>query len=286
MNDGKNSRPDSTAARVALWRALHVQRDAPPHVFEDEIGLRLLAPDEGWEQRPDMDLAFTRPFRASIVARARFIEDLVADQAERGVAQYILLGAGLDSFAQRHPDIASRMTIFEIDQPEHQAWKRRRLIELGFGVADWLRFVPVNFETGGSWWDALAASGFDQSRTAVVASAGVSMYLTRSAITAMLRRLALLAPGSTFAMTFLLPLDLADPEVRPGLEMAAKGARAVGTPFVSFFKPAEITALALQAGFRSARHVSADTLARRYFAGRSDGLRPPRHTEELLVAST
>lgn len=286
MNNGKALRPDSTAARVALWRALHFRHDPPPHVIEDEVGLRLLAPDDGWQRRPDMDPVFTRPFRASIVARARFIEDLVVEQAAQGVTQYVLLGAGLDTFAQRRPDIASRLTIFEIDQPEPQAWKRQRLIELGFGIPEWLRLVPVNFETDGSWCQQLAASGFDQGKPAVVTSTGVSMYLTHDAIVAMLRGVAALAPGSTFVMTFLLPLEFADPDVRPGLEMAEKGARASGTPFISFFTPAEITALALRAGFRTAEHVSADILARRYFARRTDGLRPPRHAEELLVAST
>lgn len=286
MNNGKTSRPDNTAARVALWRALHVQRDPPPHVLEDVVGLKLLAPDAGWQQRPDMDPDFTRPFRASIVARARFIEDLLIDQAGRGVGQYVLLGAGLDSFAQRRIDIASRLTIFEVDQPDAQAWKHERLTELGLGVPNWLRLVPVNFETDGSWWEQLAASGFDANKAAVVACTGVSMYLTRDAIVAMLHRIATLAPGSTFAMTFLLPLELADPEVRPGLEMAERGARASGTPFISFFTPAQMTALARQAGFRAAEHVSADALAQRYFAGRTDGLRPPRNTEELLVAST
>lgn len=286
MNNGKILRPDATAARVALWRALHLYGDAPPHVLEDEIGLKLLAPGDGWQQRPDMDLVFTRPFRASIVARARFIEDLVVDQIGRGVDQYVLLGAGLDSFAQRRPDPSAHLTIFEVDQPEPQAWKRQRLLDLGFGVSDWLRVVPVNFEAGGSWWDELAANDFDASRPAVVSSAGVSMYLTRDAIVAMLRRIATLAPGSTFAMTFLLPLELADPQIRPGLEMAEKGARASGTPFISFFMPAEITALAREAGFRSAEHVSADALAQRYFAGRTDGLRPPRNAEEFVVART
>jgi O-methyltransferase involved in polyketide biosynthesis len=120
--------PESTAARVAMWRALHVQIDPPPHVLDDEIGLKLLAPDQDWRRRGDMDPEFTRPFRASIVARARFIEDLVVDQAGRGVTQYVILGAGLDSFGQRRPEIASRIRIFEIDQPGPQAWKRQRRI--------------------------------------------------------------------------------------------------------------------------------------------------------------
>jgi len=278
--------PESTAVRVALWRAMHVQVDPPPHVIEDEVGLQLVAPDAAWRQRPDMDPKFTGPFRASIVGRARFIEDCVSEQAARGVGQYVILGAGLDTFAQRKPESASKLKVFEVDQPGPQTWKRQRLIELGFGVPEWLRFVPVNFEGGDSWWERLAAAGFDASTRAIVASAGVSMYLTKEAITAMLRQVATLAKGSTFVMTFLMPLELADPAVRPGLEMAAKGARASGTPFISFFPPEELLSLAREAGFRQAEHVSTTTLTQRYFAGRADGLRPPKNAEEILIAMT
>jgi methyltransferase (TIGR00027 family) len=282
----KSGEPDSTAVRVALWRALHIEVDAPPHVLEDTIGLRLAAPDEGWRQRGDMHPEGTRMFRASIVARARFIEDLVAGQSQRGVDQYVLLGAGLDTFAQRRPEIASRIRVFEIDRPDTQAWKRQRLVELGYGVPDWLKLVPVDFEAGDRWTQKLAAAGFDTGRPAVVTSTGVSMYLTREAIVSLLREVAVFAPGSTFAMSFLLPLEMAEPAVRPGMEMAAKGARASGTPFISFFQPAELLAMAREAGFRDARHVSAADLAERYFKDRLDGLRPPINSEELLIATT
>jgi len=279
------SAPDSSALRVALWRALHVLSDPPPHVLEDEIGLRLAAPDPGWRSRPDMDPLGTAPFRASIVARARFIEDLVAELAEAGLGQYVILGAGLDTFAQRKPELASRLRVFEVDPPGPQAWKRRRLIELGFGIPEWLRFVPVDFEAGG-WWPRLAEAGFDPGQPALVASTGVSMYLTRDAVAATLRQAAALAPGSTLVMSFLLPLELTSPEVRTGFERSIQGARASGTPFLSFFTPDDILALAREAGFREARHVASATLAQRYFAGRSDGLRPPDRAEELLVAAT
>jgi len=286
MADDQSAAPDSTAVRVALWRALHVLADPPPHVLEDDVGLKLADPDGGWRSRPDMDLEATRLFRASIVARARFIEDLVAESTARGVGQYVILGAGLDTFAQRRPEIASRLGVFEVDQPGHQAWKRRRLVELGFGIPGWLRLVPVDFEAGESWRERLAAAGFDAGKPAVVASAGVSMYLSREANVAALRHVASLAAGSTLATTFILPLELTDPDVRPGLEQAMKGARASGTPFISFFTPAEMLALAREAGFREARHVSAATLAQRYFVGRTDGLRPPDNSEELLIATS
>lgn len=285
MSDGVTAAPDSTAVRVALWRALHVQIDPPPHVLEDEIGLRLAAPGEDWRRRPDMDPGFTRLFRAAVVARSRLIEDLVLEQAGQGVAQYVILGSGLDTFAQRRPEIASRMMVFEIDRPPHQAWKRKRLVELGFGVPEWLRLVPVDFEASQTWWDQLAAAGFDPAKPAVVACAGVSMYLTTDAITATLRQVAALASGSTLAMTFLLPFDLMGPEVRPGFQLAEKGARAGGTPFVSFFAPSQILSLAREAGFNEVRHISTADLTERYFESRSDDLRLSAG-EEFLIAST
>jgi methyltransferase (TIGR00027 family) len=284
-NDSMDSGPESTAARVALWRALHLTVDSPPHVLDDTVGLELLAPPANWQERGDMDPTFTRPFRASVVARARFIEDLVIERAANGLSQYVILGAGLDSFAQRHPNLASHMTIFEVDRSEPQRWKRRRLAELGFGAPDWLRFVAVDFEAGDSWRHALTAAGFDAGKPAVVVSTGVSMYLTEEANRAALREVATLAPGSVLAMTFLLPLELADPEVRPSLERAAQGASASGTPFISFFTPAQMLALAQEAGFSDAHHVCADELTQRYFAGRMDGLRPPGNAEELLIAT-
>lgn len=274
--------PDHTAVRVALWRALHVELDAPPHVLVDRIGLELAAPDDGWRKRPDMDPLTIRGMRASMVARARFVEDLVA---ERGAPQYVILGAGLDTFAQRHPDAGT--DVFEIDQPATQAWKQRRLVEIGHPPPARLHFVPVDFEAGDDWWSRLIAAGFDPGRRAVVSSTGVAMYLARETNAATLRQLAgALAPGSTYAMSFLVPIDLvSDPAERGVREFAERGARASGTPFISLYAPDEIVAAARAAGFRTAVHVSADDLAARYFAGRPDGLRPAT-SEQLLVATT
>ncbi|WP_228684757.1 class I SAM-dependent methyltransferase [Amycolatopsis thermoflava] len=277
--------PDHTAVRVALWRAMHLDVDAPPPVFRDDIGLRLAAPGDDWRRRPDMDPDATRSFRAGVVARARFVEDLVLDEAGRGAGQYVVLGAGLDSFAQRRPELGGRLRVFEIDQPGTQAWKRRRLAELGYPVPDWLRLVPVDFEAGQSWLDRLVAAGFDPGRPAVVASTGVSMYLAKETTAATLRQIAGLAPGSTLAMTFLLPVELLDHADRPGLQASTRGARNSGTPFVSFYTPAEMLTLAREAGFARVRHVPGSALADRYFAGRPDGLRPSSG-EDFLVATT
>src|ERR1700710_1449216 len=98
------SQPDSTAVRTALWRAMHVERDVPPHVLDDTIGLRLAEPDPAWRTRDGRNRDGTRAFRASMVARARYLDDLVTEHAAAGVGQYVILGAGLDTFAQSHPD--------------------------------------------------------------------------------------------------------------------------------------------------------------------------------------
>jgi methyltransferase (TIGR00027 family) len=276
------STPDSTAVRTALWRALHVELDEAPPVLDDTIGLQLADPDPDWRSRGDMHPDGTRAFRASIVARARYLDDLVIDRAARGISQYVILGAGLDSFAQRHPDVAVR--IFEVDQPGTQDWKRRRLTEIGYPPGENLQFVPVDFERGEAFPDALRNNGFDAGRPAVLSSMGVSMYLTKEATETTLRQVAALAGGSVLAMTFMLPVDLVDAAERPMQESVEAAAAASGTPFISHYAPEEVVEMCRAAGFSAARHVSPEDLTARYFAQRTDGLRPPT-AEQLIVAT-
>ena len=276
------SAPDSTAVRTALWRALHVELDAPPHVLDDTLGLRLANPGPEWRSRGDMHPEGTRAFRASIVARARYLDDLVVERASAGVGQYVILGAGLDTFAQRHPDVAVR--IFEVDQPGTQDWKRRRLSEIGHPPGENLQFVPVDFERGEAFPDALRANGFDADRAAVVSSMGVSMYLTKEATEATLRQVAGWARGSVLAMTFMLPLELTDAAERPMQESVEAAAAGSGTPFISHYAPGEMIEICRAAGFSEVRHVSPNDLTARYFDGRADGLRPPS-AEQLVVAT-
>jgi methyltransferase (TIGR00027 family) len=177
------------------------------------------------------------------------------------------------------------MRIFEVDRAGPQQWKRQRLIELGFGIPEWLRFVPVDFEAGLSWLERLETAAFDRYQPALVSSTGVTMYLTREAIAATLREIAALASGSTLAMTYIVPLELAAPEERAARAAAEKGARGSGTPFITFFSPEEIMALARKCGFKEAHRVSGADLTQRYFSNRTDGLNPGS-SEELLVATT
>lgn len=285
MNDTVKTIPDHTAVRVALWRALHLQLDAHPYVITDDVGMRLIAPEDGWQKRGDMHPQGTKGYRASIVGRARFLEDLVLEEISKGVDQYVILGAGLDSFAQRHPEISDKVRIYEIDQPETQSWKKKRLQDIRLDGASHLQFVPVNFETGESWLEKLIHHGFNPAKPAIVASTGVSMYLTLEANLETLKEVAQFAKGSTFAMTYMVPLDMIDPEERAGHKMVFEKAKAAGTPFISFFRPVEMTQLALQAGFTHAIHGSREEIIERYFKRRTDGLLPSKG-EEFLVAST
>ena len=272
--------PDTSAIRTALWRALHVQIDAKPHILEDETGLKLVAPADDWQQRPDMK--FTKRLRASVVARSRFIEDLIIEQSKQGISQYVILGAGLDTFAFRRPDIASKLQLYEIDQSGTLSWKQQRLMETGFELPSNLHFVPVNFETA-SWWEQLVKAGFDHSKPAVIVSTGVTLYLTKEAIIATLKEIAKLASGSTLAMTFYLPIELLDEEDKPMQEMAEKGAKAAGTPFVSFFSPDDIVSMSDHAGLKNSRTISTKDMEQLYFSDRTDDLLPASGEVFLLA---
>jgi len=274
--------PDNTALRSALWRALHVLTDERPYVIDDKIGYNLIKPEKDWQERPDMK--YTKRLRASIVARARFVEDVAKEQIEKGITQYVLLGAGLDSFAQRNTEISSQVDIYEIDQPETLAWKEKKLIENGYKISYNLHFVPVDFETS-SWWTELLNKGFDIHKKAVVSCTGVTLYLTKEAITDTLKQMTSLASGSTIAIAFYLPLEQLDEEDKPMQEIAIKGAAASGTPFVSFFTVDEIIKLANEIGLKEIQTISTKDMTENYFRDRSDNLLPASG-EFFLVAKT
>ncbi|WOC13329.1 class I SAM-dependent methyltransferase [Gordonia sp. MP11Mi] len=268
---------DSTAVRTALWRALHVLIDESPHVVDDVVGVQIADVDDGWRTRPDMDPERTRTNRASIVARSRAAEDTLRDS---GSHQYVLLGAGLDTFAQRQD---GQVRVFEIDEPATQEWKRARLDELGYLDPARLSLVPVDFEAGQSWLTEAIAAGLDPTAPTVVAILGVTMYLTRDAISATLREAASLAPGSVTVFSYSRPIELAPPEVRTILAVASKGAAASGHPWLSLLRPDEAAAIARDAGFADVAVITSDDLHDRYFVDRTDGL-SPAGGEDLVIA--
>lgn len=272
--------PDNTAMRTALWRALHVIADDKPHIIEDKIGFELIRPEKDWQERPDMK--YTKRLRASIVARARFVEDTAKEQIEKGIKQYVLLGAGLDSFAQRNTEILSQVDIYEIDQPTTLAWKKEKLIENGYGIPKNLHLVPVDFENS-SWWNELLNKGFDVSKKAVVSCTGVTLYLTKEANIETLKKMTSLASGSTIAIAFYLPLQQLDEEDKPLMEMSIKGAAASGTPFMSFYTVDEIIKLAKEIGLKKIQTISTKDMTETYFKNRADHLIPATG-EFFLVA--
>jgi len=276
------NQPDNTALRTALWRALHVFDDDEPHIIEDTVGYELIEPGEDWKERPDMK--YTKRLRASIVARARFVEDLAKEEIAKGVKQYVLLGAGLDSFAQRNTGISSQIDIYEIDQPDTLTWKEEKLVQHGYPLPSTLHFVPVDFERY-SWWEELLKRGFNPAMTAFVSCTGVTLYLTKDAITDTLKKMTLLAPDSTIAIAFYLPLEELDEEDRPLLEMSIKGAAVSGTPFRSFCTKEEIERLAKEVGLKNIETVATKEMRDRYFKNRTDGL-VPASGEFFLIAKT
>ncbi len=259
-----------------------MQIDAEPYIIKDEIGLKLIDPPAGWKEQPDMK--YTKRLRASVAARARFIEDLIIEESKKGISQYVILGTGLDTFAQRNPDTASRLQIFEIDRPDTLTWKQKRLTELGFGISDHLHFVPVNFETS-FWWEELLKSGFDTKKPAIAACTGVSLYLTKEANISLLKQFASLKSGSTLAMSFYLTIELLNEEDKAMQEIAQKGAREAGTPMISFFSPGEILTMTRGVGFREAKIISTKDIEQLYFKNRTDNL-VPATGEIFLVASS
>ena len=283
--------PDLTAIGAAFGRAAHVALDDPPYVLEDALSITLADANLLRATQllgPDGRLLVSRDdprarWRGTFAGRARFVEDLVGERLQEGVGQFVILGAGLDTFAQRRPEVTSRLRIFEVDEPSTQRWKQARLRELGLPISQNLRFVPVNFESGDSWVRAIAGAGFDVGAPSVVASTGVTQYISVAALTTTLREAAELAPGTPFVGTFVLPVALIDPAERELRAATEERAAARGFPWVSFYSPADMCALAAAAGFDDVRHVSASQLNGRYFAGRSDGLRAASG-EHLVVA--
>ena len=155
---------------------------------------------------------------------------------------------------------------------------------MGMDVPPNLRFVPVDFETGALSVEAITASGFDRARPTVIASTGVTQYISADALSSTLRDAAGLSLGTTFVSTFVLPQDRIDPAERELRRMTEERAAARGAPWISFYTPEDFVAMVGAAGFDDVHHVSREELNDRYFSSRTDGLRAPSG-EQLIVAT-
>jgi methyltransferase (TIGR00027 family) len=263
--------PSRTAVMTAVARALY--RDEPgPVILDDDLALGL-AGDEGAalaeRLRTELPRSRVLAFCRWMCIRSRFTEDLVERAMCRGVEQYVILGAGLDSFAYRRSDLMDGLRVFEVDHPASQSWKQYRLRDLGIEIPDNLVFAPVDFERQ-TLREGLASAGFNFARTAVFSWIGVTMYLTLDAIEATLGTISECMPGSQVALTYNQPhrvLDDISIQVTSTFEAIATE---MGEPFVSLFVPGEIEGLLRNHGFDDIVHFGPQEARAAWFSGAVD----------------
>jgi methyltransferase (TIGR00027 family) len=270
MQEGKASR---TADRVAERRAAHQVRDRPL-VLDDPIALRVIDPDVAralCEHPPERETSLVGPYlRAFFVMRSRFAEDELAEAIGRGMRQYVVLGAGFDTFAYRNP--FPELRVFEVDHPDTQAVKRRRLEDGGIDIPSSLTFVSIDFTTT-ALADALRASGFDDSQPAFFSWLGVVPYLERPEIEATFTFIAGLPQGSAVVFDYAVPPETLSWAGRLIHRRMAKRVAAIGEPWKTFFDPKALLDDLRRLGFTSADDFDGDALNERYFKGRTDRLK-------------
>ncbi len=266
----EEARPSRTALRVAMRRAAHQLYDAKPLVLEDPIAVPIL----GSEYLPEVErtqFKLNKPFsvalRAFLVARSRYAEDLLAHAVARGITQYVLLGAGLDTFAHRNPH--THLHVFEVDHPATQQWKRELLGANEITPPQSLTYVPVDFEHQ-QLTAQLAAAGHDASQPTFFAWLGVVPYLTHAAFRSTLSLIASSPSGSGVVMDYGQPRA-----ALPFLEQLAHDSLAsrvqlAGEPFQLFFTPPEMAAEL--SAFHTIEDLGSSELNNRYFTNRDDNL--------------
>ncbi|HET7016226.1 MAG TPA: SAM-dependent methyltransferase [Streptosporangiaceae bacterium] len=274
----ERAQPSQTAMTAAAARAAHLIVDHEPVIFADTLAGPLLG-DRADELLDYHRLNGSHPVLASargqVVYRSRYTEDALAAAAqERGVAQYVVLGAGLDSFAYRSP-LAGDLATFEVDHPATQEWKRGQLAAAGIRVPDMVAFVPLDFERqgAGSLMDSLVGGGFDPARPALISWLGVTMYLTLDAIEAVLGVIGGgFAPGTELILDYMLPAGLRDAIADSYVEQVAPFAASRGEPWLTFLGPAEVAAMLTKAGFSGVRDVGQSDIGGPELWRRTDAL--------------
>jgi methyltransferase (TIGR00027 family) len=261
---------------VAARRAVHQLLDAPL-VFSDPLALRILEPEVAERIREDPKHLDTSPvaryLRAFLIVRSRIAEEEVAAAVARGVSQYVIVGAGYDTFAYRNP--FPELRVFEVDHPSTQREKRRRLDEGGIHVPPHATFVAADLSVT-SLEEALASSAFDRNSPAVFSWLGVVPYLELPAIEATLASVARMGAGTTIVFDYGVSGDALNIAERFVVRRMAKRVAQAGEPWKTFFMPEEMSALLRRLGFASHVDWGADEINARYFAGRDDGLRVGR----------
>jgi methyltransferase (TIGR00027 family) len=275
--------PSRTAMLAALLRGQHRLEDTPPWVLDDPFALVLLGPL--WRQLADMATSLApkeelrREVRAAVVVRGRYAEERLTDGR---CTQYVILGAGLDSFAWRRPDLLRSTRLFEVDHPASQAWKRQRIEELALPESDRHVFVPIDFEVE-SLREGLDAAGFDWGQPTLFSWVGVVPYLTTEAVVTTLRTIASCASGSAVVLTYRADDSILDDNGRTLLEIISALAAGMGEPFQDGWPAAAMQRLVEDCGLQVEDHPTRDELVQRYLADRTDGL-VPWITETYLSA--
>ena len=273
MHDGNG--PSPTALTAAAARAAHLIVDGGPPIFVDEPAVALLG------ERAEELLAFHRTrgdhpvlagARAQVTCRSRYAEERLAAAVRSGVGQHVVLGAGLDSFADRSP-LAGRIRVLEVDHPATQEWKRERLADARIAVPPTVGFVPVDLREG-DLLGSLTAHGLDPAERTFVSWLGVTMYLDRGAIAATLDTLGGLAPASELVADHILPAGMRDTEGDTYAALVGQAAAEQGEPWLGMLGPDEIGALLADHGFTAVGHVRQREAVPAGLWERSDGLHP------------
>ena len=266
--------PSRTAIRVALRRAAHQLYDARPLVFEDPLAIRILGQHaEELQRTPGRSEAYKpRPhsiaLRAFLVGRSRYAEDLLARTVQSGVRQYVILGAGLDTFAYRNP--YPDLCVFEVDHPVTQQWKRELLVESGIAVPPNLTYTPVDFRHD-SLSAQLITNGFNPAQPTFFSWLGVVPYLTLPAFRATLSYIAAQPPGSGLVFDYSQPRETLSPIEQLAHDSLASRVQLAGEPFELFFTRQQ--AAQELAAFRNIEDLNSSAINARYFTGRADKLR-------------
>jgi methyltransferase (TIGR00027 family) len=259
-----------TARAVATRRAVHQLFDRPT-VMDDPIAIPILGSSFFADPVRHADPR-SRAFRAFMVGRSRYAEDNLASAVAAGVTQYVLLGAGLDTFAYRNPFAALR--VFEVDFPATQEWKREMLRAAAIDEPASLTYVPLDFEHQ-TLAAGLADAGFDSKRTAFFTWLGVVPYLTLPAFRATLDLIAGMPAGSGVTFDYALSDEELSPARRAVRKALAARVAAAGEPFRLFFRSEQMENELKSAGFQRIEQLDSEDLNARYFANRADGLALP-----------
>jgi methyltransferase (TIGR00027 family) len=267
MQEGKFSR---TAHRVAVRRAAHQLLDQP-RVLDDPLALRIIgtAAAEELRSNPKEHHSFSRAFRAFMAARSRYAEDELARAVAHGATQYVVLGAGLDTFAYRNPH--PNLRVFEVDHPATQAWKRECLQAAAIAIPASLTFVPIDFEQQ-TLADGLVRAGLNPNAAAFFSWLGVTPYLTREACMTTLSFIAKMPAGSGVVFDFAVDHKLLNLGQRMALTALSRRVAAAGEPFQLFFDPKHLQEDLKNLGFHRTQLLQGKELNERYFKDRNDGL--------------